>query len=166
MVASRTGLAVTSLKPMQGPRHEVAAAKPEAVFDHPAWCVPFVLHISLLSLLALALMLAQHAPHSLPPTCPRKRCNVGPPAHCTGAGAANALFGSIQALLIRALLAVAPNMINDKHSFEVGVMYGMLLWQDAIKACRRAITPKSVHMHMPWMPAHSCTAMTCSSMLT
>lgn len=36
-----------------------------------------------------------------------------------GADANNELFGAIQALIVRTLLAVQPAMINDKHCFEV-----------------------------------------------
>jgi len=36
-----------------------------------------------------------------------------------GAEATNELFGVIQGLIIRTLLAVQPAMINDKHCFEV-----------------------------------------------
>ncbi len=36
-----------------------------------------------------------------------------------GADATNELFGAIQGLIIRTLLAVQPAMINDKHCFEV-----------------------------------------------
>lgn len=42
-----------------------------------------------------------------------------PARPAAGEGAANALFASIQALVIRTLLAVQPAMINDKHCFEV-----------------------------------------------
>jgi hypothetical protein len=37
-----------------------------------------------------------------------------------GPDATNELFNSIQNVIMRALLAVQPVMINDKHSFEVG----------------------------------------------
>jgi hypothetical protein len=36
-----------------------------------------------------------------------------------GPDATNELFNSIQNVIMRALLAVQPVMINDKHSFEV-----------------------------------------------
>ena len=36
-----------------------------------------------------------------------------------GAEATNELFHNIQNLIIRALLAVQPAMINDKHAFEL-----------------------------------------------
>jgi len=48
-----------------------------------------------------------------------RSCNfvINKPA---GANATDELFSSIQGLMVRALLAVQPAMINDKHSFEVG----------------------------------------------
>ena len=36
-----------------------------------------------------------------------------------GADATNELFGAIQALIVRTLLAVQPAMIQDRHCFEV-----------------------------------------------
>jgi tubulin polyglutamylase TTLL9 len=39
---------------------------------------------------------------------------------CAGPDATNGLFNAIQNVILRALLAVQPVMINDKHSFEVG----------------------------------------------
>jgi hypothetical protein len=41
------------------------------------------------------------------------------PLPVAGLEAANELFNDIQNLIIRALLAVQPAMINDKHCFEV-----------------------------------------------
>jgi hypothetical protein len=38
---------------------------------------------------------------------------------CLGPEATNELFNSIQNVILRALLAVQPSMINDKHCFEV-----------------------------------------------
>lgn len=38
---------------------------------------------------------------------------------CAGPDATNACFNAIQNVILRALLAVQPAMINDKHSFEV-----------------------------------------------
>jgi hypothetical protein len=37
----------------------------------------------------------------------------------SGAEVTNELFNSIQNVILRALLAVQPSMINDKHCFEV-----------------------------------------------
>lgn len=39
--------------------------------------------------------------------------------HDAGPEATNTLFNAIQNVIMRALLAVQPVMINDKHSFEV-----------------------------------------------
>jgi hypothetical protein len=36
-----------------------------------------------------------------------------------GADATNELFGAMQALIVRTLLAVQPAMIQDRHCFEV-----------------------------------------------
>lgn len=48
--------------------------------------------------------------------CPN--CLLCPPS-CAGPDATHALFNAIQNVILRALLAVQPAMINDKHSFEV-----------------------------------------------
>jgi hypothetical protein len=45
-----------------------------------------------------------------------------------GAEATDALFNAIQNVIMRALLAVQPVMINDKHSFEVRCMLPRRCW--------------------------------------
>jgi hypothetical protein len=55
--------------------------------------------------------------------CWRRSCRepARPPAchPAAGADASNQLFADIQNLIIRALLAVQPAMINDRHAFEL-----------------------------------------------
>lgn len=48
-----------------------------------------------------------------------------------GPEATNALFNAIQNVIMRALLAVQPVMINDKHSFEVRCMLPRHSWVPA-----------------------------------
>jgi hypothetical protein len=67
-------------------------------------------------------LLDMHAsPKLLPPSLQRQaltRPSPLPPAPA-GAEASNQLFADIQSLIIRALLAVQPAMINDRHAFEL-----------------------------------------------
>ena len=47
-----------------------------------------------------------------------------------GESAANQLFADIQAVMLRALLAVQKVMINDKHCFELyGCVVSLEIWQ-------------------------------------
>lgn len=50
---------------------------------------------------------------------------------CAGADATNELFNGIQNVILRALLAVQPTIINDKHCFEVGCK--SIMWVGQMK---------------------------------
>ena len=71
-----------------------------------------------------------------PPSTAHNNC----PPPKKGVAAADALFASIQTLVLRALLAAQPAMIHDKHCFEVFISFLCV-----VCVCVRAPAPTHLH---------------------